>query len=121
LVWLCCVQCLNILSPYRTGIKGTKLYIIKYEKKTQRKRILHERFEIGEIATVLIFMLLHILWHYIEIEELPTQLLQEVSKAIYQLVNFLYDAVFWIRIRMFLGLPDPDPSLFCTDPDPSIN
>jgi hypothetical protein len=22
---------------------------------------------------------------------------------------------------MFLGLPDPDPSLFCTDPDPSIN
>jgi hypothetical protein len=26
-----------------------------------------------------------------------------------------------IRIRMFLGLPDPDPWLFCTDPDPSIN
>ncbi len=28
----------------------------------------------------------------------------------------------WIRIRicMFLGLPDLDPSLFCTDPDPSI-
>jgi hypothetical protein len=32
-------------------------------------------------------------------------------------------SVMWmrIRIRMFVGLPDPDPSLFCTDPDPSIN
>ncbi len=33
-------------------------------------------------------------------------------------------AVLWIRIRgirMFLGLPDPDPSLFCMDPDPLIN
>ncbi len=27
----------------------------------------------------------------------------------------------WIRIRMYLGLPSPDPSLFCTDPDPSLN
>jgi hypothetical protein len=28
-----------------------------------------------------------------------------------------------LRIRMFLGLLDPDPSLFCTDPDrdPCIN
>jgi hypothetical protein len=24
-------------------------------------------------------------------------------------------------IHTFLGLPDPDPSLFCTDLDPSIN
>ncbi len=33
-------------------------------------------------------------------------------------------AVLWIQIcgiRMLLGLPDPDPSLFCTDPDPFIN
>ncbi len=30
-------------------------------------------------------------------------------------------AVLWILIRTFWGLPDPDPSLFCTDPDPSIN
>ncbi len=29
-------------------------------------------------------------------------------------------AVLWIRIHMFWGLPDSDPSLF-TDPDPSIN
>ncbi len=29
----------------------------------------------------------------------------------------------WIRIRtyMFLGLPDPDLSFFCTDPDPSFS
>ncbi len=27
-------------------------------------------------------------------------------------------SVLWIRIFMILGLPDPDPSLFCTDPDP---
>ncbi len=25
----------------------------------------------------------------------------------------------WIRIRMILGLPYPEPSLFCTDLDPS--
>ncbi len=25
-----------------------------------------------------------------------------------------------LRILMFWGLPDPDPSLFCTDPDPSM-
>jgi hypothetical protein len=35
------------------------------------------------------------------------------------------EAVLWIGIRMFLGLPDPDPSLFCSYPDldldPSIN
>jgi hypothetical protein len=30
-------------------------------------------------------------------------------------------AVFWIRICLFLGLTDPDPSLFCTDTDHSIN
>jgi hypothetical protein len=29
-----------------------------------------------------------------------------------------YVAVF--RIRMFLGLPDPDPLVRCMDPDPSI-
>jgi hypothetical protein len=28
--------------------------------------------------------------------------------------------VLWIRIRMFLALLNPDPSLFCTEPDPSI-
>ncbi len=33
-----------------------------------------------------------------------------------------FHAVLWIRIRMFLGLLDPDPLLSCTDPDlgPSI-
>jgi hypothetical protein len=34
------------------------------------------------------------------------------------------EAVLWIGIRIFLGLPDPDPPLFCTypdlDPDPCI-
>ncbi len=30
-------------------------------------------------------------------------------------------AVLRIRIRMVLGLPDPNPLSFCTDPDPSIN
>jgi hypothetical protein len=32
-----------------------------------------------------------------------------------------YLPVLWIRIRQLVGLPDLDPSLFCTDPDPSIN
>jgi hypothetical protein len=36
----------------------------------------------------------------------------------------MWEAVLWIVIRMFLGLPDPDPPLFFTypdlDPDPSI-
>jgi hypothetical protein len=29
-------------------------------------------------------------------------------------------AVLWIRIRMFLGLQDPDPLVTGTDPDPSV-
>jgi hypothetical protein len=36
----------------------------------------------------------------------------------------MQEALLWFGIRMFLGLPDPDPPLFCTypdlDPDPSI-
>jgi hypothetical protein len=32
----------------------------------------------------------------------------------------IWPAVLWIRIRMFLALLNPDPSLFCTEPDPSI-
>ncbi len=32
-------QCLNILSPYRTGIKGTKFYLIQYEKKNSGNEI----------------------------------------------------------------------------------
>jgi hypothetical protein len=34
------------------------------------------------------------------------------------------DTVLWIRIRknrMFLDLPDPDPSLFCPHTDPDLN
>ncbi len=26
-----------------------------------------------------------------------------------------------LQIRMFLDLPNPDPSLFCTDPDPVLS
>ncbi len=33
----------------------------------------------------------------------------------------VFSAVLWIRIRMFLDLPDPDPSWFCTNPDPCIS
>jgi hypothetical protein len=29
----------------------------------------------------------------------------------------MYSPVMWIRIRMFLDLPDPDPVIICTDPD----
>jgi hypothetical protein len=33
--------------------------------------------------------------------------------------NFPFLSVLWIRIRMFLGLPDPDPLVRGTNPDPS--
>ncbi len=82
LVWLCCVQCLNILSPYRTGIKSTKLYIIKYEKKTQETNL---TWVIGNWGNrYLIFMLLRIVWHYIEIEESPTLHLHRVITGSFQ-------------------------------------
>jgi hypothetical protein len=31
----------------------------------------------------------------------------------------VFEAVLRIRIRKFLGLPDPDPLVRCTDPDPA--
>ncbi len=35
-----------------------------------------------------------------------------------RVLNNFWWAVLGIRIRMFLGLPDPDPLVWCTDPDP---
>ncbi len=39
----------------------------------------------------------------------------------FELVSTSRHCLWMRRIRMFLCLPDPRLSLFCTDPDPSIN
>jgi hypothetical protein len=37
-------------------------------------------------------------------------------------LNFVqFAAVLWIRVHIFLGLADPDPSLFYMDPNHAIN
>jgi hypothetical protein len=70
------------LSPYRTGIKGTKFYLIKYEKKTAETNL---TWVIGNWGNrYLIFMLLRIVWHYIEIEESPTLHLHRVITGSFQ-------------------------------------
>ncbi len=48
---------------------------------------------------------------------------QEHHGNYFDLLNGMLKAVFRIRIcriRKFLGLPDTDPSVICTDPDPSL-
>jgi hypothetical protein len=46
---------------------------------------------------------------------------RDMVRVINVLIHASKYPMLWIRIRLFLGLPDPDPSIFCTDPDPSIN